>query len=72
MYPYQEIEKVNQRYRSNGLVHPDHPWYGKYVHGVGEETIAQWRKIGMLDETESGSWEETTLACLLENQRCIQ
>ena len=36
------------------------------------ELVTDWRQTGMLDETVPGSWEETTLAYLLENQRCIQ
>jgi hypothetical protein len=71
-YPNQQIGEVHQRYRSDGFVHPDHPWYGKYVRGVGETTIAQYREMGMLDGLEPGSWEETTVVRLMENQRLIQ
>lgn len=71
-YPTQQIEEVNQRYRSDGPVHPDHPWYGKHVRGVGEEKIAQYRKMGMLEGVEPGSWEETTVVCLMENQRLMR
>ena len=39
---------------------------------ISQERIDAWRNTGLLDETEPGSWDETLLACLLENQRTIQ
>lgn len=46
----------------------------RYLDGLkynGEPCSAfeAWRKIGMLDKVTPGSWEETTLVILLENQR---
>lgn len=52
-------EEVNQKFRT-------HPYLG------GEKKIQQWRGTGLLDETVPGSFGETTLAILLENQRTIQ
>lgn len=56
-YPTQQIEEVNQKYRSDG---------------GGEERIAQYRKMGMLEGIDPGSWEETTVVCLMENQRLMR
>lgn len=39
---------------------------------IGLKLIEQWRKTGLLDETTPSSWEETTLVCLLENQRTMK
>ena len=39
---------------------------------ISEDRIQQWRGAGMLDDTDPGSWEETTLACVLENQRVMK
>jgi len=66
----QFAEEINQRYRSDGVIHPDHPWY-KHQRGVGEARIEQYRKMGMLEGIEPGSWEETTVVILMENQRTI-
>lgn len=57
---------INEQYRS-------HPYLGgKKFHGVPCDMFQTYRQMGMLDEVAHGSWEETTLVHLMENQRTIK
>jgi len=58
--------RINEQYRS-------HPYLSsKTYNGVPCDMFDAYRQMGMLDEVAPGSWDETVLVHLMENQRTMK